>query len=173
MNFDNLIEWAKNITIVLGCGISISTFLGIVIKPIRKRMLRWFIRVTHSEEIKMLDDKITSVEAETKKEISDLTKRLETVEKESSNALASIAEKIDDIASKMFDNEADRLRGELFNYGNRCRREQPLYADEFRYIQTIWKKYDKVLHENSIGEEEYKFISGYFNSAANQEMIKK
>lgn len=173
MNYEELIEWAKNITVITGCGISISAFLGLIIKPIRKKLLRWFIKVTHSEEIKMLDEKISKVEKETKQEISNLNKRLDNLEKESSGALSQIVDEIKDIAKKMTGNEADRLRGELFNYGNRCRRGLPLYADEFRYIQTIWKKYDKELHENSIGEEEYKFISGYFNSAVNQEMIKK
>lgn len=173
MNYEGLIEWAKNITVITGCGISISAFLGLIIKPIRKKVLRWFIKVTHSEEIKMLDKRISQVEKNTKKEVSNLNKRLDTIEEASGSALSKIADKIDDIAEKIFTNEADRLRGELFNYGNRCRRSLPLYADEFRYVQTIWKKYSNVLHENSIGEEEYKYISGYFNSATNQEMIKK
>ncbi len=173
MNYEEIVEWAKNITVITGCGLSISAFLGLIIKPIRKKLLRWFIKVTHSEEIKMLDEKINKVEKEAKKEISDLNKRFDKLEKDTSSALSQIVDEIKDIAKKMTGNEADRLRGELFNYGNRCRRGLPLYADEFRYIQTIWKKYDKELHENSIGEEEYKFISDYFNSTINQEMSKK
>ena len=173
MNFDRLIEWAKNFAVIAGGTVSLVTLLGIAVKPLRKRFLRWFIKVTHSEEIKMLDEKITEIEISTNKEISNLSERIDGIEKEYSTALTKIAEKIDDIAADVSKNEAGRLRGELFNYGNRCRRGIPLYTDEFRYVQTIWTKYNKVLHENGIGEEEYKYISKYFNSQYNQGSIRK
>ncbi|MBR2589862.1 MAG: hypothetical protein IKE65_02960 [Clostridia bacterium] len=82
------------------------------------------------------------------------------------------AKSVDEVKDLIFINERDRLRGELFNCGNRCRRGIPLMLEEFRYIQEVYKKYNSVLKCNSIGTDEYNFICAYFHSKENQEKIK-
>ena len=78
----------------------------------------------------------------------------------------------EDLSDKIFKNEKDRLKSELFDCGNRCRRKMPLYLEEFRHIQDVYAKYHNELHANGTGKEEYDFISEYFNSQFNQDLIK-
>lgn len=88
------------------------------------------------------------------------------------STIQSMLDKLDELNNMIFKNEKDRLRSELFNCGNRCRRNIPLYPEEFRFVQTVYQKYKDELHCNSIGTDEYIFIEQYFNSEENQKNIK-
>ena len=88
------------------------------------------------------------------------------------NIIETLVSKINDLTNTVTMNEQNRLRGELFNCGNRCRRNIPLYQEEFRFIQGVYQEYSEALHCNGIGKEEYLFIEEYFNSKENQERIK-
>ena len=84
-----------------------------------------------------------------------------------------IADIVSELSNRIFRNEADRLRSELFDCGNRCRRGIVLSGEEFRHIQDVFKKYSDELKCNGIGEDEYNFVKDYFNSKANQDRLNK
>lgn len=78
--------------------------------------------------------------------------------------LEDLDHKIDHIGNQVFENEQDRLRGELFNCGNRCRRGIPLTLEEYRFISQEYDRYSHELHCNGIGKLEFQFITDYFNN---------
>lgn len=67
------------------------------------------------------------------------------------------------VKSNVLENEADRLRSELFDCGNRCRRHIRLHPEEMEHIRAVYKKYSEVLHQNGPGEKEFNFITDYYN----------
>ena len=67
------------------------------------------------------------------------------------------------VRGNVLENEADRLRSELFDCGNRCRRHIRLHPEEMEHIRVVFNKYSKVLHQNGPGEAEFKFITDYYN----------
>ena len=75
----------------------------------------------------------------------------------------TLTTQLEQVKSKVLENEADRLRSELFDCGNRCRRRIRLHPEEMEHIRTIYKKYSEVLHQNGLGEAEFKFITDYYN----------
>lgn len=169
MDIEKVIEIIKTIATVTGCCVSIITLSGLIIKPLRKRIFNWFINVTHKEQIIDLQKRVNNLEQINEK-MQKLDERMTKIEN-NNKVLDDIRHTLEELNKRTFDNERDRLRGELFNCGNRCRRGLPLYADEFRYIQSVYKKYNEELHENSIGTDEYEFIKDYFESPFNKELI--
>ena len=67
------------------------------------------------------------------------------------------------VKSNVLENEADRLRSELFDCGNRCRRNIRLHPEEMDHIREVYKKYSVVLKQNGPGEKEFNFITDYYN----------
>lgn len=157
----NFIEIIKNVATVLGCCISFITLLTLLIKPLRS-----FITTKIKKLVKIDDLNTRNTEQDEK-----LTNAFNEIEQLKSTATRT-AKDVSDIKELIFVNERDRLRGELFNCGNRCRRGIPLTLEEFRYIQEVYKKYNSVLKCNSIGTDEYNFIYNYFHSNQNQMNIK-
>lgn len=72
--------------------------------------------------------------------------------------------KLDKVESNVLENEADRLRSELFDCGNRCRRNIRLHPEEMDHIREVYHKYSVVLKQNGPGEAEFKFITNYYNN---------
>ena len=70
---------------------------------------------------------------------------------------------LDQVKTNVLDNEADRLRSELFDCGNRCRRNIRLHPEEWEHIKVVYNKYSNVLHQNGPGEKEFNFINDYYN----------
>ena len=95
------------------------------------------------------------------------------IPQEIKNTVDKIVDIVSELSDRIFRNEADRLRSELFDCGNRCRRGIPLSGEEFRHIQDTFKKYSEELKCNGIGEDEYNFIKDYFNSKKNQDRLNK
>lgn len=135
---------------VCGSALSILAFIMVIIKPIRKKVVSKIITVTHKKEIEAHGKELNSLAQE----------------------LSEVKGVINEIKELLFINEKDRLKGELFNCGNRCRRGIPLQLEEYRYIQEVYQKYSDELHCNHNGTEEYNFIRDYFNSLDNQEKLK-
>ena len=77
---------------------------------------------------------------------------------------ASLKSQLDQVKSNVLENEADRLRSELFDCGNRCRRHIRLHPEEMEHIRVVFNKYSKVLNQNGTGEDEFKFITKYYNN---------
>lgn len=70
---------------------------------------------------------------------------------------------LNQVKSNVLENEADRLRSELFDCGNRCRRNIRLHPEEMEHIRVVFNKYSCVLHQNGQGEAEFRFITDYYN----------
>ena len=74
-----------------------------------------------------------------------------------------IKEELAHVKANVLENEADRIRTELFDCGNRCRRGIRLHPEEMDHIRAVFHKYNIVLHQNHEGESEYNFIIDYYN----------
>ena len=125
-----MIEIIKSIATVIGC-ISACIALAItIIKPLRQKLIDSFIRkaqdAKREEKIDKMDKKIDKL-LETNKGLEDRLTRVE---------------------NNVLENEADRIRAELFDCGNRCRRGIRLHPEEMEHIRTIYHKYKDVLHQN-------------------------
>ena len=166
---EQFIEVIKNIATVVGCLVSCVTLVAIIIKPLRKAILKRIMDIANTKEIEKQSKEISEVEQKIGSMKSDFKKQTER----QNDKIDEINKTLQELLDNVFCNEKDRLRGELFNCGNRCRRHIPLSLEEYRYIQTVGDKYLHKLHCNSIGEAEYKFITEYFESFDNQEAIKK
>lgn len=163
------IETIKNIASVLGCILSLFTLLNIVCPPIRKAFIgkihKWSNKEYYDKAIKEQNEIIQKQNEAIEKEDKTIQEIKETVNK--------IVDIVAELSDRIFRNEADRLRSELFDCGNRCRRGIPLSGEEYRHIQEVFRKYSGELHCNSIGEDEYNFIKDYFNSKSNQDRLNK
>lgn len=79
------------------------------------------------------------------------------------DANENLKTQLDQVESNVLENEADRLRSELFDCGNRCRRNIRLHPEEMDHIRDVYHKYSVVLEQNGPGEKEFNFITDYYN----------
>ena len=138
-------EIFKNIATVVGCISACMALLITIIKPLRQGIINSFIEKTQDET---RDKKIDSMNTK----IDELLNKHKQLE-----------DKIIRIEKNVLDNEADRIRAELFDCGNRCRRGIRLHPEEMEHIRTIYHKYKKVLKQNHEGDNEFDFITNYYN----------
>lgn len=138
-------ELIKNIAAVVGCVTTCLGLLTLIFKPLRQRIIDSFVKKSQDtkrdEKIDKMDKKIDTL-LENNKSLND---RLTRVEK------------------NVLDNEADRIRAELFDCGNRCRRGIRLHPEEMDHIRAIYHKYKDVLKQNHEGDAEFDFIINYYN----------
>ena len=138
-------EVFKNIATVVGCISACMALLIAIIKPLRQWLIDSFIKKTKDTK---RDEKIDNMDKKIDKLLESnvcLDDRLTRVER------------------NVLDNEADRIRAELFDCGNRCRRGIRLHPEEMEHIRAIYHKYKDVLHQNHEGDAEFDFISQYYN----------
>lgn len=142
---DSPIELIKNIAAVIGCISACIALLTTIIKPFRQRLIDTITYKSQSDtiakDIKLLHAKLDDLKTDN----TDIKDRLSKVEK------------------NVLDNEADRIRAELFDCGNRCRRGIRLHPEEMEHLRTIFHKYKDVLKQNHEGDTEYNFICDYYN----------
>lgn len=138
-------EIFKNIATVVGCVSACITLAVTIIKPLRQKIINSF--VSQSQDTKR-DETIASMD----KKIDKLLEKNEQLEK-----------RLTRVEKNVLDNEADRLRSELFDCGNRCRRNIRLHPEEMEHIRVVYHKYSEGLHQNGSGEAEFKFITNYYN----------
>ena len=138
-------EIFKTIATIVGCISTCMTLAIAIIKPLRKRLIDSFIRKTkdtqRDEMISKMDKKIDKL-LDANRNLED---RLATVE------------------ANVLKNEADRLRSELFDCGNRCRRGIRLHPEEMEHIRAVFRKYSEKLGQNGTGSAEMEFITEYYN----------
>lgn len=140
-----MIEIFKSIATVVGC-ISACIALSItIIKPLRQRLIDSFIR-------KAKDDKRDEAIAKMDKKIDKLLEANKCLE-----------DRLTRVEENVLENEADRIRAELFDCGNRCRRGIRLHPEEMEHIRAIYHKYKHILHQNHEGDAEFDFITQYYN----------
>lgn len=138
-------EVIKNIAAIVGCIMTCLGLLTAIIKPLRQRIIDSFIKKSKDSK---RDEKIDKMD----KKIDKLLENYERL----SDRLTSVEENV-------LENEADRIRAELFDCGNRCRRGIRLHPEEMEHIRTIYHKYKNVLHQNHEGDAEFDFITQYYN----------
>ena len=138
-------EIVKDIAAIVGCVMTCLGLLAAIIKPLRQWLIDSFIRKTkdtkRDEKIDKMDKKIDQL-LENNKNLDDRLTRVE---------------------NNVLENEADRIRAELFDCGNRCRRGIRLHPEEMDHIRAIYHKYKDVLHQNHEGDAEFDFITKYYN----------
>ena len=138
-------EIFKNIATVVGCISACIALLIAIIKPLRQWIINSFIEDTQNtkrdEMINKMDKKIDKL-LENNKSLDDRLTRVE---------------------ENVLENEADRIRAELFDCGNRCRRGIRLHPEEMEHMRAIFHKYKNVLLQNHEGETEFDFITDYYN----------
>lgn len=139
-------EIFKNIATVVGCISACAGLLIAIIKPLRQSIINSFVKKSQDAT---RDEKIDSMN----NKIDKLLEKNEQLE-----------DKIARVEKNVLDNEADRIRAELFDCGNRCRRGIRLHPEEMEHIRTIYHKYKKVLKQNHEGDNEFDFITNYYNN---------
>ena len=138
-------EIFKNIATVVGCVSACMTLLVAIIKPLRQKIGESFVK--KSQEVHR-GNKIDNMD----KKIDKLLEKNQSLE-----------ERLTRVEKNVLDNEADRIRAELFDCGNRCRRGIRLHPEEMEHIRMIYHKYKDKLHQNHEGDAEFDFITQYYN----------
>ena len=138
-------EIFKNIATVVGCISACIALLVTIIKPLRQRFVD---SIAHKSQYQKM---VSNIE--------DLSKKLD----ESLTNDAKIQARLAKVEKNVLENEADRIRAELFDCGNRCRRGIRLHPEEMDHIRAIFEKYSIVLNKNHEGETEYNFIVDFYN----------
>ena len=138
-------EIFKNIATVVGCISACIALLVTIIKPLRQKIIDSVVK--NSQDINR-NNKIDNMD----KKIDKLLENHQILD----NRLTRVEENV-------LENEADRIRAELFDCGNRCRRGIRLHPEEMDHIRAIYHKYKKVLKQNHEGDAEFDFITQYYN----------
>ena len=138
-------EIFKNIATVVGCFSAIIALAMTIIKPFRKWLIDSFVRQSQAKEVKAKIDNMVTMMNQSLDNDEAFERRLSRVEE------------------NVLKNEADRLRSELFDCGNRCRRGIRLHPEEMEHIRAVFRKYSEKLGQNGTGESEYNFICDYYN----------
>ena len=127
-----------------------------------KELLAEFNAHYDEDNITKRDQWMTKVDTSVKNNdqfIQKLDHKLDTILSDNQ----SLKQQLIQVESRVLENEADRLRSELFDCGNRCRRHIRLHPEEMEHIRAVFDKYSNVLHQNGPGEKEYNFILDYYN----------
>lgn len=152
------IELFKNIAAVVGCISACIALLVTIFKPIRKGIANYVEkRISDSDESQKKIDVI--------KQLQQTNQKLDELLVDN----ATIMDRIDAIEDKVLENEADRLKAELFQCGNRCRRKMVLHPEEFEHIKEVYEKYHDELKKNHSGTMEFEFICDYYNKQTFEE----
>lgn len=142
---DNIIDVIKDISAVVGCISACIALLLTFVKPLRKHIVN---KIAQRKKINKID------------KIDQIDQKIDMLLKNDEN----FREELEKVKKNVLDNESDRIRAELFDCGNRCRRGIRLHPEEMEHIRTIFHKYTSVLHQNHEGETEYNFICNYYNN---------
>lgn len=138
-------EIFKNIATVVGCISACIALLVTIVKPLRQKLIDVFAK--RAQDAKR-NDKIDKMDKK-------MDKLLETIQ--------CLEDRLTRVEENVLENEADRIRAELFDCGNRCRRGIRLHPEEMDHIRTVYHKYKNVLHQNHEGDAEFDFILKYYN----------
>lgn len=147
-----MMEIIKNIATVVGCISAIIALLITCFKPIRS----WFKNYITN---KIESNTITEQRKDILKYLPELDKKMDKMAEQNEE----IIKRVDKIESRVLLNEQDRLRSELYNCGNRCRRKIPLYPEEYDHIREVYQKYN-LIGGNHGAILEFDFITNYYNT---------
>ena len=155
----DILEILKIISSILGCVLSAITLCSICIKPIRKYVINKISKWSNKE----LQDKAIQEQNKIIQKQNEAIAKEDKAIGEIKDTMDKIVDIVSELSDRIFRNEADRLRSELFDCGNRCRRGIRLHPEEMDHIRAIYHKYKDVLHQNHEGDAEFDFINQYYN----------
>lgn len=155
--------------IIITIAGALSAIVGIF-AIVRKPFIRYREKKkARAEEIR----KQTECQQDTKEKLCDITKSLDALttvvdgilkENNAQNELfKQLIDENKSIKSTMDRNEIDRIRWEILEFANMCRRQQRTTKDEFIHIINLYHKYHELLiaqgQENGQITLEFEFIS--------------
>lgn len=148
---------------VLGAVIAI---FAIIKKPIANLVKRK--RELKDEKDKKLYEVIGIIDQSVKQSLEQ--------NKEQLLLMDEFTKKLKDIENKVDANEIDRIRWEILNFANICKRQICCNADEFQHIFTLYDKYERLIEENGLKnglmEVEIDFLRELYKKACdNGELI--
>lgn len=171
-----MFEIIKDISGFLSCLTVIITFLGLVLKPTRKRIETWIRKVMKSDELVSTMDAHTNQLDQLSKKLDVQEKKLDIQEKKSDAAdkqilshMQGIDTRLDKLDQRVLENERDRIKSELSEYASRCARGMKIYPEEMVHIEEMYAKYSNQLHCNHTGTQNYNTIANYYK---NQDWLK-
>ena len=138
-------EIFKNIATVVGCISACIALSVTIIKPLRQKIIDSFVKKSQDTKRDEIIDKMD-------KKIDKLLEKNQ-----------SLDDRLTRVEENVLENEADRLRSELFDCGNRCRRGIRLHPEEMEHIRAVFTKYSETLKQNGTGSAEMDFITDYYN----------
>lgn len=171
-----MFEIIRDIAGFLSCITVIITFLGLVLKPTRKRIETWIRKVMKSDELVSTMDEHTNQLHQLSKKLDTQEKKLDIQEEKSDAAdkqilahMQGIDTRLDKLDQRVLENERDRIKSELSEYASRCARGMKIYPEEMVHIEEMYAKYSNQLHCNHTGTQNYNTIANYYK---NQEWLK-
>lgn len=171
-----MFEIIRDIAGFLSCITVIITFLGLVLKPTRKRIETWIRKVMKSDELVSTMDAHTNQLDQLSKKLDVQEKKLDIQEKKSDAAdkqilshMQGIDTRLDKLDQRVLENERDRIKSELSEYASRCARGMKIYPEEMVHIEEMYAKYSNQLHCNHTGTQNYNIIANYYK---NQDWLK-
>lgn len=171
-----MFEIIKDIAGFLSCLTVIITFLGLVLKPTRKRIETWIRKVMKSDELVSTMDEHTNQLDQLSEKLDAQEKKLDIQEKKSDAAdqqilshMQCIDTRLDKLDQRVLENERDRIKSELSEYASRCARGMKIYPEEMVHIEEMYAKYSNQLHCNHTGTQNYNTIANYYK---NQDWLK-
>lgn len=171
-----MFEIIRDIAGFLSCITVIITFLGLVLKPTRKRIETWIRKVMKSDELVFTMDEHTNQLHQLSKKLDAQEKKLDIQEEKSDAAdkqilshMQGIDTRLDKLDQRVLENERDRIKSELSEYASRCARGMKIYPEEMMHIEEMYAKYSNQLHCNHTGTQNYNTIANYYK---NQDWLK-
>lgn len=171
-----MFEIIRDIAGFLSCITVIITFLGLVLKPTRKRIETWIRKVMKSDELASTMDEHTNQLHQLSKKLDAQEKKLDIQEEKSDAAdkqilshMQGIDTRLDKLDQRVLENERDRIKSELSEYASRCARGMKIYPEEMVHIEEMYAKYSNQLHCNHTGTQNYNIIANYYK---NQDWLK-
>lgn len=168
-----MFEIIKDIAGFLSCLTVIITFLGLVLKPTRKRIETWIRKVMKSDELVSTMDAHTNQLDQLSKKLDAQEKKLDIQEEKSDAAdkqilshMQGIDTRLDKLDQRVLENERDRIKAELSEYASRCARGMKIYPEEMVHIEEMYHKYKDQMHCNSTGSQNYQTIVDYYEKQA-------
>ena len=154
---------AGYVSAIFGAGVAVLTFFTLAIKPLRKGFANWITHMAKKRETENALDNLKNTVLDIKDSMNDMKVTIQNNANAHAQSINDLKSDLSKLDAKVLENEADRLRSELFDCGNRCRRGIRLHPEEMIHIIDVFEKYSTVLKQNGTGKDEYHFICDYYN----------
>ena len=175
-----MINIIKEIASAIGGIMTIIAFLSFIIKPTRRKLEAWIRKATEVDNTSKRLDNVTSSLSQQRKDIEVLSTKLDKQQVELNNIktqsditdqkmlthIQEIDTSINQLDTRVLENERDRIKSELSEYASRCARGLKIYPEEMVHIEEMYSKYTNTLHCNHSGTQNYNIIVDYYKNQA-------